>query len=78
MTCSAGLQTGFARKFRRGQPPGRSGRSFAAILGLVQRQNLSGGENLLGPISKVTNGYSRRLLVVGSTTVNRPAKTSDN
>jgi transposase len=40
-----------------------SGRHFAASLGLVPRQNGTGGKVRLGPISKRGNGYLRRLLV---------------
>ena len=55
----------------------RSGRQFAAYLGLVPRQNSSGGKDRLGHISKMGNGYLRRLLVVGATSVTRRAPTSD-
>lgn len=41
----------------------KSGRQFAAYLGLVPRQNSSGGKDRLGHISKMGNGYLRRLLV---------------
>lgn len=51
----------------------RSGRQFAAYLGLVPRQNSSGGKERLGHISKMGNGYLRRLLVVGATSVIRRA-----
>ena len=47
----------------------RSGRDFAASLGLVPRQNGTGGKVKLGPISKRGNGYLRRLLVNGATSV---------
>ncbi|MCL5778982.1 IS110 family transposase [Limibaculum sp. FT325] len=53
----------------------RSGRQFAAWLGLVPRQNSSGGKERLGPVSKMGNGYLRRLLVVGATSVTRRAPT---
>jgi transposase len=46
-----------------------SGRDFAASLGLVPRQDSSGGKVRLGPISKRGNGYLRRLLVNGATAV---------
>ena len=49
----------------------RSGRQFAAWLGLVPRQNTSGGKNRLGGISKMRDRYLRRLLVVGATAVVR-------
>ena len=51
----------------------RSGRHFAAYLGLVPRQNSSGGKDRLGGISKMGNGTLRRLLVVGATSVIRRA-----
>jgi transposase len=51
----------------------RSGRQFAADLGLVPRQNSSGGKDRLGHISKMGNSYLRRLLVVGATSVIRRA-----
>jgi transposase len=54
-----------------------SGRQFAAYLGLVPRQNSSGGKDRLGHISKMGNGYLRRLLVVGATSVTRRAPTTD-
>lgn len=54
----------------------RSGREFAAFLGLVPRQNSSGGKERLGRISKMGNGYLRKLLVVGATSVIRCARTS--
>jgi len=47
----------------------RSGRDFAASLGVVPRQDSSGGKIKLGPISKRGNGYLRRLLVNGATSV---------
>lgn len=53
----------------------RSGRQFAAWLGLVPRQNSSGGKERLGRVSKMGNGYLRRLLVVGATSVTRRAET---
>jgi transposase len=53
----------------------RSGREFAAFLGLVPRQNSSGGKDRLGRISKKGDGYLRKLLVVGATSVIRRAKT---
>jgi len=55
----------------------KSGRQFAAFLGLVPRQNSSGGKDRLGHISKMGNGYLRRLLVVGATSVTRRAETND-
>jgi transposase len=55
----------------------KSGRQFAAWLGLVPRQNSSGGKDRLGHVSKMGNGYLRRLLVVGATSVTRRAPTTD-
>ena len=49
----------------------RSGREFAAWLGLVPRQNSSGGKERLGRISRQGNRYVRRLLVIGATAVLR-------
>ena len=45
----------------------RSAADFAASLGLVPRQEGTGGKVWLGPISKRGNGYLRRLLVNGAT-----------
>lgn len=45
-----------------------SGREFAAWVGLVPRQNSSGGKDRLGRISKQGNPYLRQLLVTGATT----------
>jgi len=44
----------------------RSGREFAAWLGLVPRQNSTGGKHRLGGISKRGNQYLRRLLINGA------------
>jgi transposase len=41
-------------------------REFAAFLGLVPRQNSSGGKERLGRVSKMGNRYLRKLLVVGA------------
>lgn len=49
----------------------KSGRHFAAWLGLVPRQNSSGGKARLGRISKQGNPYIRQLLVLGATSVLR-------
>ena len=51
-----------------------SGRQFAAWLGLVPRQNSSGGKERLGSISKMGDRYLRTLLVVGATSVIRYAR----
>jgi transposase len=49
------------------EPSGfRSGREFAAWLGLVPRQNSTGGKSRLGGISKRGNQYLRRLLINGA------------
>ena len=56
----------------------KSGRQFAAYLGLVPRQNSSGGKDRLGRITKMGNGYLRRLLVVGATSVVRRAETTNS
>ena len=49
------------------EPSGfRSGREFAAWLGLVPRQNSTGGKSRLGGISKRGNHYLRRLLINGA------------
>lgn len=56
----------------------RSGREFAAFLGLVPRQNSSGGKDRLGRISKMGDGYLRKLLVVGATSVIRRARTNSS
>jgi transposase len=52
----------------------RSGRDFAAWIGLVPRQDSTGGKQKLGPISKQGDRYLRRLLVVGAHAVLRYAK----
>jgi transposase len=46
-----------------------SGRHFAASLGIVPRQDGTGGKVKLGPISKRGDGYLRRLLVNGAMSV---------
>ena len=52
----------------------RSGRQFAAWLGLTPQQHSSGGKTRLGGISKQGDRYLRRLLVVGATAVIRHIK----
>jgi transposase len=52
----------------------RSGRELAAWIGLVPRQNSSGGKERLGHISKKGDPYLRRLLVVGAHAVLRFAR----
>jgi transposase len=49
----------------------RSGRDLAAWIGLVPRQNSTGGKERLGGISKQGDRYLRRLLVLGATAVIR-------
>jgi transposase len=49
----------------------KSGRQMAAWLGLVPRQNSSGGRERLGRISKQGDPYVRKLLVVGAHAVLR-------
>jgi len=51
----------------------RSARHFAAWIGLVPKQNSSGGKQRQGGISKQGNPYLRRLLVIGATAVIRHA-----
>jgi len=52
----------------------RSGRDFAAWVGLVPREDSTGGKRKLGPISKQGDRYLRRILVVGAHSVLRRAK----
>ncbi len=52
----------------------RSGRQFAAWLGLVPKQNSSGGKERLGGISKWGDPYIRKLLVVASHALIRYAR----
>jgi transposase len=52
----------------------RSGREFAAWIGLVPRQHSTGGKQKLGGISKQGDRYLRRLLIVGATAVIRHAR----
>lgn len=47
----------------------KSGRQLAAWLGLVPRQNSSGGKERLGRISKQRDRYLRQLLVIGATSM---------
>src|SRR5213078_1719924 len=47
---------------------------FAAWIGLVPRQDSTGGKQKLGPISKQGDRYLRRILVVGAISVLRRAK----
>ncbi|HEU4929686.1 MAG TPA: IS110 family transposase [Candidatus Krumholzibacteria bacterium] len=52
----------------------KSGRELAAWIGLVPRQNSTGGKQKLGSISKQGDKYLRRLLIVGATAVIRHAR----
>jgi transposase len=52
----------------------RTGRDLAAWIGLVPKQNSSGGKERLGGISRAGNRYLRQMLVVGSMAVIRHAK----
>ena len=51
-----------------------SGRSLAAWIGLVPKQNSTGGKDRLGSITKQGNRYLRWLLVVGAMAVIRYAR----
>jgi transposase len=52
----------------------RSGRDLAAWIGLVPRQNSSGGKERLGSICKAGHRYLRQMLVVGAMAVIRYAE----
>jgi transposase len=52
----------------------KSGRELAAWIGLVPRQNSTGGKERMGRISKQGDHYLRWLLVAGAMTVIRHAK----
>jgi transposase len=52
----------------------RSGRDLAARIGLVPREDSTGGNQKLGPISKQGDQYLRRILVVGAHAVLRRAR----
>ncbi len=49
----------------------RSGREFAAWLGLTPKQNSTGGKDRLGRITKQGDSYLRHLLVIGARNVVR-------
>src|SRR5436853_11357 len=53
----------------------KSGRDLAAFIGLVPRNNSSGGKQRLGPISKQGDRYLRRILVVGAHSILKQART---
>ena len=55
----------------------RSGRDLSAWIGLVPREDSTGGKPRPGHISKAGNRYLRRLLVVGALSVIRRAKQTD-
>ena len=55
----------------------RSGRELAAWIGLVPRQNSTGGKERLGRISKQGDHYLRWLLVAGAMAVIRQARRRD-
>jgi transposase len=52
----------------------RSGRDMSAWIGLVPKQNSTGGKERLGSITKAGNRYLRKLLVVGALSVIKRAK----
>ncbi len=52
----------------------KSGRELAAWIGLVPKQNSTGGKQRLGRISKQGDHYLRGLLVAGAMSVIRHAK----
>ena len=52
----------------------RSGRDFAAWIGIVPREDSTGGKQKLGPISKRGDQYLRRILVVGAHAVLKRAR----
>jgi len=52
----------------------RSGRDMSAWIGLVPKQNSTGGKARLGSITKAGNRYLRKLLVIGALSVIKRAK----
>src|SRR5258705_2470585 len=52
----------------------RSGRDFAAWIGIVPRQDSTGGQQKLGPVSEQGGQYLRRILIVGAHSVLRRAR----
>lgn len=52
----------------------KSGRNLAAWIGLVPRQNSSGGKERLGSITKEGDRYLRKMLVIGAVAVLRYAQ----
>ena len=53
---------------------GSTGAGFAAWIGLVPREDSTGGKQKLGPISKQGDRYLRRILVVGACAVLKLAR----
>jgi transposase len=47
----------------------KTGRDLAAWIGLLPKQNSSGGKQRLGSISRAGNCYLRQMLVVGAMAV---------
>lgn len=52
----------------------KTGRDLAAWIGLVPKQNSSGGKERLGSITRAGNRYLRQMLVVGPMAVIRYAE----
>ena len=52
----------------------KTGRDFAAWIGIVSREDSTGGKQRLGPISKQGDRYLRRILVVGAFAVIKQAR----
>lgn len=52
----------------------KTGRDLAAWIGLVPKQNSSGGNDRLGSITRAGNRYLRQMLVVGAMAVIRYAQ----
>jgi transposase len=52
----------------------KTGRDFAAWIGIVSREDSTGGKQRLGPISKQGDRYLRRILIVGAFAVLRQAR----
>jgi transposase len=52
----------------------KTGHDFAAWLGIVPREDSTGGKQKLGPISKQGDRYLRRILIVGALAVLRQAR----
>ena len=52
----------------------RSGRDLSAWIGLVPKQNSTGGKERLGSITKAGNQYLRKMLVIGAMAVIKRAK----